>query len=214
MRNLLLDDLDPRAEVISGSLKPLSMVQGIGASFQVALFVGYHAGAASRAGILDHTYYGRVVARCRVGGTDWSEAIINAAVCGAYGVPVALVTGDATACGQARALLGDVETVVVKEAVSRYAARSVTPAAARERLREGTRRALARAKEGAFRPYQPPVPLRLEIDFVNSACADAAEFVPGTERMGGITTAYDAPDAPSLVKVVQAWTVLAASTLV
>ncbi|HYO57158.1 MAG TPA: M55 family metallopeptidase [Archangium sp.] len=54
MRNLLLD---PRAEVISGSLKPQSMVQGIA-----------HAGARNRAGILDHTYYGAVVARCRVVG--------------------------------------------------------------------------------------------------------------------------------------------------
>src|SRR5262249_59069043 len=116
-----------RAGLVFGVLKPLSMVQGIGSTFEVALFVGYHAGAASRAGILDHTYYGRVVARCRVGGTDWSEAIINAAVCGSFGVPVALVTGDSTACAQARELLGDVEVVVVKEAISRYAARSITP---------------------------------------------------------------------------------------
>ena len=63
MRNLVLDELDRRAELISGSLKPLSMVQGVTADARCALFIGYHAGAASQAGILDHTYYGRVVAR-------------------------------------------------------------------------------------------------------------------------------------------------------
>ena len=83
MRNLVLEELDPRAELISGSLKPLSMVQGVGAAFGCALFVGYHAGAGTRAGILDHTYYGRVVARCRVNRRDWNETAINAAVCGA-----------------------------------------------------------------------------------------------------------------------------------
>src|SRR5947207_3017620 len=83
MRNLILEELDPRAEILSGSLKPLSMVQGVAPTFGAALFVGYHAGAGSQAGILDHTYYGRVVARLRVGGRDWNEAALNAAVCGA-----------------------------------------------------------------------------------------------------------------------------------
>ena len=91
-----------RAELISGSLKPLSMVQGITDEARCALFIGYHAGAGSQAGILDHTYYGRVVARLRVNGKDWNETAVNAAVCGALGVPVALVTGDQTVCAQAR----------------------------------------------------------------------------------------------------------------
>src|SRR5262245_28467381 len=33
MRNLVLEDLDPRAEVISGSLKPLSMAEGVAVGF-------------------------------------------------------------------------------------------------------------------------------------------------------------------------------------
>ena len=52
---LIAEKDNPRADVISGSLKPQSMVQGIAPEFGVALFIGYHAGARSRAGILDHT---------------------------------------------------------------------------------------------------------------------------------------------------------------
>jgi D-amino peptidase len=144
MRNLVLEDLDPRAEVISGSLKPMSMVEGAVAGFGCALFIGYHAGAGSRAGILDHTYYGRVVARCRVGGRDWNETALNAAACGVHGIPVALVTGDQTACAQAREILGEVETVEVKTAITRYSARSVHPQVARERIHAG---AAARARD-------------------------------------------------------------------
>lgn len=213
MRNLLIDALDPRAELISGALKPLSMVQGIGPEFGCALFVGYHAGAGTHAGILDHTFYGRVVSRCRVGGRDWNEAAINGAACGAHGIPVALVTGDAAVCAQARELLGEVETVAVKEAISRYAARSLTPAAARERIRAAATTAVRRAATGAFVPFRPSLPLALEIDFVNTACADAAELVPGTERRGGLTCAYQAGDAATLIQVIQAWTILAASTI-
>ncbi|MDC3958053.1 M55 family metallopeptidase [Polyangium jinanense] len=214
MRNLLLDELDPRAEIVTGSLKPLSMVQGIAPGFGCALFVGYHAGAGSRAGILDHTFFGRVVARCRVGGRDFNETAINAAVCGALGIPVALVTGDQTVCAQAREILGEVETVQVKEAITRYAARSLSPVAARERVREGAARAVRRAREGAFSPFRPALPLDLEIDFVNSACADAAELVPFTERRSGTACGYRAPDAATVVQVIEAWTILAASTMV
>ncbi|UQA60931.1 M55 family metallopeptidase [Polyangium aurulentum] len=214
MRNLLPEELDPRIELISGSLKPLSMVQGVGAGFGCALFIGYHAGAGSRAGILDHTFYGRVVARCRVGGRDFNETAINAAVCGSHGIPVALVTGDGTVCAQAREILVDVETLAVKDAITRYAARTLTPIVAQERIREAAARAVQRAQEGAFAPFQPPTPMNLEIDFVNAACADAAELVPHTERRGGTTCGYAAPDASTLVQVIQAWTILAGSTMV
>jgi len=214
MRNFVLEELDPRAELISGSLKPLSMVQGITAGTACALFVGYHAGAGSRAGILDHTYYGRVVARCRVGGRDWNETALNAAVCGALGVPVALVTGDATVCAQAREHLGDVDVVVVKDAISRYAARMLHPEVARTKIREASARAVTRARDGKLAPFRPPPPHDLAIDFVNAACADAAELVPGTVREGGLTCAYRAPDAATLIQVIQAWTTLAGTTLV
>ncbi|MCB9561560.1 MAG: M55 family metallopeptidase [Kofleriaceae bacterium] len=214
MRNLVLEELDPRAELISGSLKPLSMVQGVGAAFGCALFVGYHAGAGTRAGILDHTYYGRVVARCRVNRRDWNETAINAAVCGAAGVPVALVTGDSAVCAQAREYLGEVETVAVKDAITRYAARSFHPTTACATIRAAAATAVERALDGAFAPFHPDGPLALEITFVNAGAADAAELVPGTERVDGVTCGYVAPDAATLLQVIQAWTILAGSTVV
>jgi D-amino peptidase len=108
----------------------------------------------ARARILDHTYHGRVVARRRVGGRDFDEAALNAAVCGAHGIPVALVTGDRAACARARELLGDIETVAVEHAITRYAARCLAPSVARERIRDAARRAVGRAKD--LRPFSPP----------------------------------------------------------
>jgi D-amino peptidase len=211
MRNLVLDKLDRRAELISGSLKPLSMVQGVTRDAACALFIGYHAGAGSRAGILDHTMYGRVVARLRVGGEDWNETALNAALCGSLGVPVTLVTGDQTACAQAKHHLGDdVMTVVVKEAITRYAARMLSPVLACEKIHIASVVAVKQRRA----PFTPPLPLELELDFVNSACADAAELVPATRRTGGLTCAYRAPDAATLLQVIQAWTTLAGTTLI
>jgi D-amino peptidase len=213
MRNLLLDELDPRAEVLSGALKPASMVEGLEGRFDLALFVGYHAGAGTRAGILDHTYDSRVVIRCRVGNREFDETAINALVCGEQGTPVGLVTGDQAVCGSAKALLGDVITVQVKDAITRFAARSISVEHARAKVREGARAAVQARKAGRFAPFVLPPPHALELEVANAACADAAALVPGTRRISGRVIAYDAPDAATLLRVLLAWTILGASTI-
>jgi D-amino peptidase len=210
MRNLVLDELDPRVEILSGSLKSASMVEEV-AGHDCALFVGYHGAAGTRNAILDHTYAGRVAARVRVGGRVMSETGLNALVCGHYGVPVALVTGDRATCVEATEILGGIETVVVKEAVSRYAARSLHPELARQRIREGARRAVERS--ATLTPFRLPAPLELEVDLLSTAMGDACELLPETRRLSGLTIGYAAPDAPTLLRVLLAWTLLGASTI-
>jgi D-amino peptidase len=94
MRNLLAEELNPAAELVSGDPKPRSMVQGIEASFDAALFIGYHARAGTGNAILDHTYADRIH-EVRLNGKPVGELGINAAFAGIHGVPVALVSGDA-----------------------------------------------------------------------------------------------------------------------
>ena len=54
MRNILLEDLDPRAEVIVGQRKPLSMMQGFDGA-DLVFCVGYHARADTE-GVLSQEY--------------------------------------------------------------------------------------------------------------------------------------------------------------
>ena len=108
-----------------------------------------------------------------------------------HGVPVALVSGDQSLAAEARSLLGDrVETVVVKQALGRFAARSVAPSVACERIRAGAVAALRREHA----PFTFEAPVRIEVDFVESQMADMAELVPGSERTGGRTVLYSGAD--------------------
>ncbi len=190
MRNLLFDRLDPRVQTISGSLKPYSMVQGTELKFDVALFIGYHAGAGARAGILDHTYSGASVAQLQVNGRTLNETGINALVCGAYGTPVALVAGDETCCREARELLGDVEAVTTKWAYTRYSARSLHPVESCRLIREAAKRAAG--ARGRFKPFRMDAPFQLNLRFLNSGMADAAEVMPGAKRVDGTTVQFEA----------------------
>jgi D-amino peptidase len=198
MRNLLAEELNPRAELMSGSPKRLSMVEGIDGGFDAAMFIGYHARAGTRHATIDHTYTSRVY-EARVNGQPVGELALNGAMAGLHGVPVALVSGDQSLAEEAKALLGAaVEMVIVKEAVGRFAARSVAPSVACERIRAGAGAALKR-KHAPF-TFQPPI--RLEVDFIVSQMADMAELVPGSRRTGGRTVSYTGDD---YAEVFRAW---------
>lgn len=54
MNNLIIEELYPRAQLISGDVKPYSMMQGLDSSYGGAVFLGYHSRAA-RPGVMSHS---------------------------------------------------------------------------------------------------------------------------------------------------------------
>jgi D-amino peptidase len=209
MYNLLAERMDPRAELLIGSPKPLSMMQGFGPEFDVALFVGYHAPAGTEAAVLDHTYSGRLLYAVRVNGDTWSEADLNAAFAGTYQVPVGLLTGDDKACAQVQAKLPWVRTVSVKEGLGRNVARSLHPSVARERIREAAWGVVRDVR--SLRPFLPEPPFALEADVATTSAADLCALAPGTERLGPRTVGFQTPDFREAFRCLLAWTYLGAS---
>lgn len=212
MRNLLPQELDRRARLISGSFKPLSMIEGLqDGGFAAALFIGYHAGAA-HPGVLGHTYSSGVIQAVRLNGRPAGEVTINAAAAGALGVPVAMVAGDVSAVSEARDLLGEgqVEGVAVKEARGRYSALSPHPEVARERISSAATRAVRMAP--VLRPWTPPPPHTFEVVFHDTGMAESALLLPGAERVDGITLRYTATDYLTAYKAMRAMITLAAAT--
>ena len=192
MRNILAEELHPAAELLSSGPKRHSMVEGIDQGFEAALFIGYHARAGTQRATIDHTYTDRIY-EVRLNGRPVGELGLNAALAGAFGVPVAMVSGDQAVAAETHELLGpDVVTVIVKQAVSRYAARSLAPAVARRHIREGVVRALARRHQ----PWVVERPVTIEVDFVKTVMADLAELVPGSVRRGGRTVSYTHQNYP------------------
>ena len=67
-----------------------------------ALFVGMHAMAGTQDGNMNHTVSGRDYQRLWFNGTEVGETGINAALCGTWGCPVLLVTGDEASCREGK----------------------------------------------------------------------------------------------------------------
>jgi D-amino peptidase len=142
-------------------------VEYLEAGVDAALFVGMHAMAGTRDGVLAHTVSGSQWWRLRFNGVEVGETGINAALCGAWGCPVVLVTGDEAACREGTALLGDgLTTVAVKKGLGRFSARQVPAPKARELIEAGARNALSDLK--AVAPYVPGSPCEILVDFNTS----------------------------------------------
>ncbi len=193
MRNIIASELDPRAVLISGSPKPLSMMEGIDSSFAACIFVGYHARAGSFPAILDHTISGAAIYSIRVNGIEMPELGLNAAIAGYFNVPVIMLTGDSETCRQAQDLLGQSLVVVpVKEAVNRLAARNFARDKVLADLRDGARKALNSLKNVSVYKLQPPY--HFEINLHNSQQAELGVLIPGVKRPAPRTLTFTSPD--------------------
>ncbi|HEY8531264.1 MAG TPA: M55 family metallopeptidase [Limnochorda sp.] len=190
MRNLPLDRIRPPARVVTGSLKPLGMMAGIDGTFDAAFFVGYHA-RGGHYGVLAHTW-SSLVTSVRLNGQEVGEWGLNAMIAGHFGVPVVLVTGDDQLAREIREGLPGAEMVVVKQALSRYAAVSLPREEATAAIRAAAARALRQARSVA--PFRPAAPIRLEVEFGTPERADEAAAMPKAERTSARGVAFTADD--------------------
>ncbi|MGW9072057.1 M55 family metallopeptidase [Streptomyces yangpuensis] len=187
MRNLLLERLDARAEMLTGRHKALSMVEGVQrGDVDGVAFVGYHTGAGSE-GVLAHTYLANSITGVWLNGTRASEGLLNAHVVAEYGVPVILVTGDDLTCVDAAGYAPQAVTVAVKDHVSRYAAVCRTPARTAADIRAAAKEATALAVR--YEPA-PGGPYTVELEFDAEHLAMSATVVPGVRRSGERRVAY------------------------
>jgi D-amino peptidase len=183
--NILIEELDPRACLNTGSPSPFSMMQGIDETVDGVMFVGYHARNGSPDAILDHTWSSRTVANVWLNDLLTGEYGLNAAVAGHFGVPIIMVSGDQTACAQVVELLGEVETAVVKQASGRFAAECLAPAVTHDMICLSAERAVERLAEGeAPDPFELDMPITVTVEFFSSDMADRATRMPFTKRDG------------------------------
>ena len=196
MRNILYEELDPTAELISGFNKPLCMVEGVQEA-DAAVFIGYHAWAGTAHATLDHTISGSQIHNWWLNGTLVGEAQINAALAGYYGVPVVLVSGDNQLAAQIQGSLPDTRTVIVKHAIEASVVRSRPLGEVRRLLRDGVEEAVRARQSIAAVRVEGPVTFRLE--FKRSSHAEVACLFPSVVRVDGRTVEVTGQN------VVEAW---------
>ena len=191
-QNLLIEKLPDDVMVIRSWPREKGMMAGIDETFDAAIFIGYHSSTENKRGVRAHTMSSASITGLRINGTSMSEGSMNAAIAGQYGVPVVMVSGDDVAVAENQVIIGDMEGAVVKWAEGFHAARTLTPAAAREVIRERTLAALARLED--FEPYVLEGPLQLDLSLKHYQPVELLGYLSNVERLNSHTVRYVAED--------------------
>jgi len=164
-RSLSIADIDPAAELIQGRPTPANyylqdrLYSGI-------LFVGQHAMAGARNGVLAHSQ-SFSVERISLNGRSVGEIGQVAAIGGYFHIPVIMLAGDEAACDEIKELQPKAETVAVKRGAGKASAVSLSHEEARKRIHEAARRAATRVSQ--FPPWSVEGPVELKFEFKDKA---------------------------------------------
>jgi len=199
--SLLIERFPKDVTVVRAWPRPLAMMQGIDETFAAVMFIGYHSSTTNPQGVRAHTMSSATFADVRLNGVSVPEAGLNAAVAGHFGVPVVMISGDDAIVKEAQALLGNLETATVKWAYGFHSARTLTPAASCEKIREASRNAIARLKE--FRPYRLKEPVDLDLRFKNYRPSELLAYLPGIERTDAHAIRFHAKDVLEVTRFLE-----------
>ena len=180
-QSLLIERLPSDVMVVRSWPRPLAMMDGIDETFDGVILLGYHSSTSNTRGVRAHTMSSANVTELRLNGIAMSEAGLNAAIAGMFGVPVILVSGDDVAVAETQVIIGEVEGAVVKWARGFHSARTLTPEAAQEVIR--TRVASAVSRIDDFEPYVLETPIEVEVSLKHYRPVELLGYLPNVERV-------------------------------
>lgn len=217
MGNLITEELDPRARVISGRARPLSMIQGITPDHDGVVLIGWHA-SAGEYGQFAHTLSSQAFRRIRLNGAVVGETTLYGGYAASLGVPLLLTSGDDRYCAEVAAQFPQTMTVCVKTALGAYAADCLSPHRARDLIEDQVRQAVQGHAQARVQHPVPAgaevgllVPYRAEVEVTTQFIADGLSLLRGVERLGAETVAFTAADMREVLQTLAVMSLMGAS---
>lgn len=174
--------LHPKASLMQiGNYMPVVCLDG---TYDAFIQIGAHS-MEHTDGYMCHTFNSHGVQEMRLNGELIGEIGISSYMAAFFGVPTIMVSGDDTACHEARALLGDdLEVVPTKSSINRYAVVNYPKEQLYANLRSAAERALRNLKK--YKPLEIPEYCELTSRFMCPNQANAGEKI-GLERLDEFT---------------------------
>ena len=183
MSNILIEDLDTRARLVSGNNRVMCQLEGLDDSFDGILFVGHHGReGGSDVAVISHTLAGICVNEMKINGHVVGETEMNTYAAGAFGVPPLFISGDDAYVNEVLETLPHVEAAITKRAVDRFAAELIHPEIARERIRQKVEVAVRNA--ASHKPVALVGPINLKSKLKGNNQKKMTTTIPSVELIG------------------------------
>jgi len=188
--------IHPRSKLIIGDL---GVTMTLERRYAAIGFVGQHARADRKGGIMAHSYSSLGIQTMLMNGKPVGEIETRAALAGAFGIPVIFLSGDQAAADDLHAIAPEAELAVVKEGFSNYVCQTLSAASARELIHDRAR--LGMQKIAEIKPYKIEGAVTIQIDYTTrNALGVDASLRPGAEVIDARTIRYTGKD------FLEAWT--------
>lgn len=204
-RNLILQDIDARAHIITGKPRYLSMMSGVEQQCQAVFMVGYHA-KSQEAGVLAHTINSFAFRHIRINGQALGEAGLYGALAGEYHTPVALITGDDQFIAETAPLFDQVKTAQTKVTHGFASCTSLSPQAACELIRQAAHDAIAVIPQ--LRPFIIAAPIVCEVETQTPGQADLFAQWPTVERVSPSTLRFSATTMYEVIRMLNCFSAM------
>jgi D-amino peptidase len=184
-RNIALDEINKKVNVICG--KPLYRPDwgGIDQSFDLMVMVGFHACYGTPGALLPHTYSQKNLS-LKLNGYEIGEIGVEAAIAGEFGVPTVLVTGDSAGLAEAQKIVPGIKTVTVKEALGTYEAICYPTEITSKLIFEAAREVVNKPPRVQIPRFSSPVSLEIVLevsDFLEKVKLQYSEFLVGNNTV-------------------------------
>jgi D-amino peptidase len=182
--------IHPRAKLLMGKL-PSTMT--FDRHYAAVAFVGQHARANSKGGVMAHSYSSLGIQNLLMNGQPVGEIETRAALAGAFDTPVIFLSGDQAAADNLHAIVPESELAVVKQGIANYVCLSDSAEAARGLIRTHAR--LAMQHLGSIKPYKLQGPVTIQIERTSRSALDPdVALRPGAEVLDARTVRYRGKD--------------------
>lgn len=191
-QNILIEKLPPDVKLIRSWPRKYHMVGGIDNTYDGVMLIGYHSSTSNLEGVRAHTFSSARLTKVSVNETPVSEGAWAAMVTGHFNVPIIMISGDNIATKETRDFVGDMEMAIVKEAYGFHSAKSLTPAASAQLIKETSAKAVKRIKD--FKPYKVATPVILDVSFKNYRPVEVLSYLSIVKRIDSHTIRFVGKD--------------------
>jgi len=188
--------IHPGAKLIIGDL---GVTMTLERHYTAIGFVGQHARANRKGGILAHSYSSLGIQTMLMNGKPVGEIETRAALAGAFNTPVIFLSGDQAAAEDLHAIVPDADLAVVKEGFSNYSCQTLSAQAAQSLIQGRARTGMQKVAQ--IQPYKLEGPVTIQIEYTTrTALGVDAHLRPGAEIIDARTIRYSGKD------FLEAWT--------
>lgn len=198
MSNIIIEELDPRAYLVSGSNRVMCQLECLDETFDGIIFIGHHGRESASNAVISHTLAGLCVKEMTINNKVVGETEMNAMVAGGFDVPAIFISGDDLYVQEVKNTLPNIESVIVKYARNRFSAMLINPKLVYKKIESGVKNAIMNID--SYKPLKTNGRITFELEFKGPEQAQMTTTLPTVNLLTPTRIAFTSENIISAYK--------------